>query len=222
MNRFQRIADMIADEVDAEAGPKTGPVQKAVPVAVGLSAKTGVTMNKALVAKELLAIARDLIAIDFPTQDAYDKYMKEHPDADKSNHKVVKEKEEQKQEAPKKHKDMTSIVRDLSKKKNVLEIANEWGYQEHGVNAVRGLHDRLKSDMEKEEDTKDSIMQKYGEPKGSANFKERQEAIGKLNKAIEEGQKGAKKDAAEFNRAGRYSGQLRDAITILKQSFRGL
>ena len=32
-------------------------------------------MNKTLVAKELLAIAR-MIAIEFPTQDAYDKYMK--------------------------------------------------------------------------------------------------------------------------------------------------
>ena len=40
MNRYQRIADMIADEVDAEAGPKTGPIQKAVPVVKGISARS--------------------------------------------------------------------------------------------------------------------------------------------------------------------------------------
>lgn len=48
-----------------------------------------VDMNKTLVAKELLAIGR-MIAMDFPTQEAYEKYMKEHPDADRSKHRVVK------------------------------------------------------------------------------------------------------------------------------------
>ena len=46
-------------------------------------------MNKALVAKELLAIARELVAMEFPTEEAMDKYLKDHPGADKSNHKVV-------------------------------------------------------------------------------------------------------------------------------------
>ena len=50
-------------------------------------------MNRELVAKELLSIARELVAIEFPTQDAYDKYMKDHPDADKSKHKVVEQSE---------------------------------------------------------------------------------------------------------------------------------
>ena len=45
-------------------------------------------MNKIAVAKELMAIARELQATDFPSQDALDKYLKDHPDADKSNHKV--------------------------------------------------------------------------------------------------------------------------------------
>lgn len=47
-------------------------------------------MKNKLVAKELLSIARDLVAIEFPTQEAYDKYMKEHPEADKSNHSIKK------------------------------------------------------------------------------------------------------------------------------------
>jgi hypothetical protein len=57
--------------------------------------RMGKTVNKIAVAKELVAIARELQAIEFPTQDAYDKYMKDHPDADKSNHRVVETKKEQ-------------------------------------------------------------------------------------------------------------------------------
>ena len=51
-------------------------------------------MNRKAVAKELLVLAKELVGIDFPTQDAYDKYMKEHPDADRSNHKVVETKKD--------------------------------------------------------------------------------------------------------------------------------
>lgn len=39
---------------------------------------------------DLLFISRELLGIDFSTQDAMDKYLKEHPDADRSNHRVVK------------------------------------------------------------------------------------------------------------------------------------
>ena len=48
------------------------------------------------VAEELLAMARELLAMEFPTQDAMDKYLKEHPDADRSNHKVVETKKPEK------------------------------------------------------------------------------------------------------------------------------
>lgn len=47
------------------------------------------------VARELAAVGRELMAIDFPTQDAFDKYMKDHPDADKTNHRVVETKKEE-------------------------------------------------------------------------------------------------------------------------------
>ena len=58
-------------------------------------------MNRIAVAQELVRIAEMMTAIDFDTQDAFDKYMKEHPDADKSNHKVVEKKEEPaKKDAP--------------------------------------------------------------------------------------------------------------------------
>ena len=51
-------------------------------------------MNRKAVARELLAMARELVGMEFPTQDAMDKYLKEHPDADKSNHRVVETKKE--------------------------------------------------------------------------------------------------------------------------------
>ena len=46
--------------------------------------------KKSAVASQLLFLAKEVIGMDFPTQDAFDKYMKEHPDANRSNHKVVK------------------------------------------------------------------------------------------------------------------------------------
>ena len=45
-------------------------------------------MNR--IASELLMIAKELTAMEFPTQDALDKYLKDHPDANRSNHKVKK------------------------------------------------------------------------------------------------------------------------------------
>ena len=48
------------------------------------------TMNKQRVAKELLAVARDLMAIEFDSDAALKKYLKDHPDSNKSNHSVKK------------------------------------------------------------------------------------------------------------------------------------
>lgn len=47
-------------------------------------------MNRTAFARELLALARELMGMDFPTQEALDKYLKDHPDADRSKHRVVK------------------------------------------------------------------------------------------------------------------------------------
>jgi len=48
------------------------------------------TMNRIAVAQKLVKLARELVSVEFPTQDAMDKYLKEHPGADKSLHRVVK------------------------------------------------------------------------------------------------------------------------------------
>lgn len=73
------------------------------------------TGNKSRIASALVKIAKELMGMDFPTQDAMDKYMKDHPDANRSNHKVVKtpeKKEPAKKESPKKE----SEKKDVSKK----------------------------------------------------------------------------------------------------------
>ena len=58
-------------------------------------------MDRDLVASELMAVAKELQAFEFPTQDALDRYLKDHPAADKSKHKVKEtKKEEGKPEAP--------------------------------------------------------------------------------------------------------------------------
>ncbi len=54
-------------------------------------------MNRVLIAKELVKISRLLMGMEFLTQDSLDKYLKEHPDADKSLHTVKKTQEKQKE-----------------------------------------------------------------------------------------------------------------------------
>ena len=55
-------------------------------------------MNDFKIAHEIIRIAKELIGLEFPNQEAYNSYLKEHPLADKSNHTVkhVEEHKEQK------------------------------------------------------------------------------------------------------------------------------
>jgi len=49
-------------------------------------------MNTEMVARELCAAAREMTAVtEWPTEQAMNTYLKKHPSADKSNHKVKKE-----------------------------------------------------------------------------------------------------------------------------------
>lgn len=45
-------------------------------------------MDRKAVARELLAMAKELIGMEFPTQKALDRYLREHPDADRGLHRV--------------------------------------------------------------------------------------------------------------------------------------
>lgn len=162
MDKISSIAErlmisFIADDVEAEAGPKVGPpkpvdvVAKEViarfpPKAVDFNSLKNVDgfwnldvneaehryglrlkvnsmadmiffMNMAAgrwedeqnkswfkksVAKDLLSVARDLVSMEFPSQEALDRYLKQHPDANTSNH-TIKKKEDEKPSNGKKH-----------------------------------------------------------------------------------------------------------------------
>jgi len=49
-----------------------------------------VGMDRKLVAEELVLAARELVGMEFPTEDALKKYLKDHPKAEKSKHSVKK------------------------------------------------------------------------------------------------------------------------------------
>jgi hypothetical protein len=49
-------------------------------------------MNRRRLARELVYLASELMAFEFPSKDALEKYLKEHPDADLSLHKVIEDK----------------------------------------------------------------------------------------------------------------------------------
>jgi len=55
-------------------------------------------MNNKKIAKELNKIAKELLSVDFPNQKAMSDYLKQHPLAERRNHKVVEFKPEKKQE----------------------------------------------------------------------------------------------------------------------------
>jgi len=89
-------------------------------------------MNRTLVAKELVKIARELVAMEFPTQDAYDKYMKEHPDADKSLHSVKETKKEPaKQEKPAQRKPIHITRENLKEHLTFMDVDETPAYFSH-------------------------------------------------------------------------------------------
>jgi hypothetical protein len=106
-------------------------------------------MNKKAVAKELVKVAKLLQAIEFDTQDAYDAYMKEHPEADKSNHSVKKE---EKDEHPflkhkkKLHDKAMEKIREWHKKGPDEEISNDEiiEYNQRGDKKKKNKADKIK------------------------------------------------------------------------------
>jgi hypothetical protein len=90
------------------------------------------------VAHELLVVSRELMAIDFPSQDALDKYMKEHPDGDRSNHHVVEEQNrsngeesgEKKVETNKSEKPTSQMEKDSDSKRANDLFSSAWSMAE--------------------------------------------------------------------------------------------
>jgi len=67
-------------------------------------------MDKIIAAKVLIKLAKEIMAMEFPTQEALNEYLKEHPEADKSHHSVKKTKVEQKPKETKKEKVPTGVL----------------------------------------------------------------------------------------------------------------
>jgi predicted RNA-binding Zn-ribbon protein involved in translation (DUF1610 family) len=104
------------------------------------------------------SVARELVAIEFPTQDAYDKYMKDHPDADKSNHRVV----EQKKEPAKKDKSKPREVGTGKKLFEPIDVGTKWTVEAERMEdgSVQGAAtnaDSAKTYMMGDDDFKDSV-----------------------------------------------------------------
>jgi hypothetical protein len=102
-------------------------------------------MDKKLMANELVAVAKDILAIEFPTQDALDKYLKNHPAADKAKHKVketqkdapAKDKPEQKDEKEQK------VVEHEGKTYKFNESTKRWHDEKGEPVGNQGLNDTL-------------------------------------------------------------------------------
>jgi hypothetical protein len=82
-------------------------------------------MDRMKVARELVLAARELVGMEFRTQDALNKYLKDHPKADKSKHSVKKQTEKPAGKAPggeaAVHPKVTPLARSLGKVKKVMQ-----------------------------------------------------------------------------------------------------
>jgi hypothetical protein len=107
-------------------------------------------MDRKMIAKELLAVAKELLSMEFPTKDALNKYLDEHPDADRGKHKVKETKKETpketSQEAPK-----GSRVDKVHK--SILDKYKGSGreeFQDMGIDTKRGLEDTIRDELGEE------------------------------------------------------------------------
>jgi len=69
-------------------------------------------MDRTVVTQELIRVARLLSGMDFPNEQALKKYLKDHPDANKSKHRVVKPKS---QSTKKKAPSLSGMTKGLAK-----------------------------------------------------------------------------------------------------------
>ena len=176
-------------------------------------------MNKAFVAKELLAIAKELVAMDFPTQDAMDKYLKEHPDADKSLHHVKETKKE-----PAKSRNPESVRRvdldDFSETNSVKReepesVRNYLGNM--GITHpkdIMDLSDRLDKKSEAKMNEAYDIVSKYvkEDSPGSGAFD-----FEKAKKQMKKKGDAGNADLARLEKVWKNANSLADASSLLRR-----
>lgn len=80
-------------------------------------------MNKKLIANEIIKVANLLMSTEFHTEKALSDYLKKHPGADKSNHKVKKltKRDQKKEDEAKKKRDKFDFDWDVIKTKSKNE-----------------------------------------------------------------------------------------------------
>ena len=90
-----------------------------------------------------------LKAFGFSSQEALDAYMKEHPDANKSNHFVEKKKNQKaiekhvKDTLSKKHPEVNDLAKTPEDKHHVYNLHQQGEYAAHGVGSEKGLNHSL-------------------------------------------------------------------------------
>lgn len=97
-------------------------------------------MNKRL-AQELVEIAKDLILAAEFTPEQWKKYQKQHPEADKKNHKIVRKKEEKGE-----YEDREGSLRGM--KKWVSDI-NKYDLQKKQPKVFKKMMTQMRKDMKK-------------------------------------------------------------------------
>ena len=134
-------------------------------------------------------------ATEFPTQDALDKYLKEHPDADRANHKVV----EKKDRPAGGKKDEVTPKRDRELSQSLYELSGGGGALNDVARAVEKGEpvsgDKLDSALK-------SVEQHLGLPDGTS-------LPGPLGRKVDHKELGKMRDALKRLR-GRTAGRVRD------------
>ena len=85
-------------------------------------------MNNKKIAKKLNKIAKELLSVDFPNQKAMNDYLKQHPLADRKNHKVIEFKPKQTSNERYNELVLNPIENEQELQKLVDEKAKEMGY----------------------------------------------------------------------------------------------
>ena len=139
-------------------------------------------MTKRILAYSILHIAKELLAVEFPNQSAYDKYMKNHPGANKSKHTVKKDRKEETPEE----------VEERLKKK----MGPDYKPQEKRLEDAKPQHGpaKVKPDFSRKTLTADK-------PKFVKALKVYEDSVGELEKMAEKGDQATKEwDNLEANR----------------------
>ena len=106
-------------------------------------------MTKQIIAKKMLALAKELLAVDFGTKEEMDKYLKDHPGANRSNHKVVKTKKAPVKKAPVKKVEKKAPAKQTTKSHPIDKVMDDqferW-WEDTRPNTPK---DEVKSDVDK-------------------------------------------------------------------------